>query len=397
MKFMFFSEGEALPGQSYETRYWELVDQVIHAEKWGFDSFGVSEQHLAVGGVSTSCPEVLFSYLFPLTRTLRFAHAITLMPKNVNHPLRVAARTAVQDILSGGRIELGVGRGNTTLALRAFEVDLDSSRSETIEGIQVIKKAFSEDPFMFYGKHYKIPPRSLVPKPIQTPYPPIFTAATSAESHELAAELGIGVYSWSNYLGWDALADSIASYRKRIQQTRLQGVYVNEHVGALIQAYCAETDAKAEEEGAAGNLKWLQLALDGYPRLAKMAKDYAYMAKIAEVSERAKDFAYFKDASGAAVFGSPESCIKAVERFQQVGCDTVILRIDSVPHEKIMRSIELFGRYVIPHFKNRRNFMRPPEDVLADIRELREEAKRKGIYVEADTKKSVPAVQGAAE
>jgi alkanesulfonate monooxygenase SsuD/methylene tetrahydromethanopterin reductase-like flavin-dependent oxidoreductase (luciferase family) len=149
MKFMFFSEAETLPGASYQTRYWELVEQVIHAEKWGFDSFGVSEQQYAIGGIATSCPEVLFAYLFPLTKTLRFAHAITLLPKMMNHALRIASRTAVQDILSNGRIELGVGRGNTTLALRAFEVDLEKNRDEVNEGIQVLKNAFTQDPFMF--------------------------------------------------------------------------------------------------------------------------------------------------------------------------------------------------------------------------------------------------------
>jgi alkanesulfonate monooxygenase SsuD/methylene tetrahydromethanopterin reductase-like flavin-dependent oxidoreductase (luciferase family) len=204
MKFMFFSEAETLPGASYQTRYWELVEQVIHAEKWGFDSFGVSEQQYAIGGISTSCPEVLFGYLFALTKTLRFAHAITLLPKKMNHALRIASRTAVQDILSNGRIELGVGRGNTTLALRAFEVDLEKNRDEVNEGIQVLKKAFTQDPFMFYGEHYKIPPRSLVPKPLQTPHPPIYVAATSPESHRLAGGLGVGVYSWSNFMGWDA-------------------------------------------------------------------------------------------------------------------------------------------------------------------------------------------------
>jgi hypothetical protein len=60
-----------------------------------------------------------------------------------------------------------------------------------------------------------------------------------------------------------------------------------------------------------------------------------------------------------------------------------------VPHDKILKSIEMYGRYVIPHFKNRRNFLRPAEDVLADIRAMREEAKQRGVYVEMDT----PAVQ----
>jgi alkanesulfonate monooxygenase SsuD/methylene tetrahydromethanopterin reductase-like flavin-dependent oxidoreductase (luciferase family) len=389
---MFFSEADTLPGESYQVRYRELVDEVIHAEKWGFDSFGVSEQQLAVGGVSTSCPEVLFAYLFPLTRTLRFAHAITLLPRNINHALKIASRTMVQDVLSNGRIELGVGRGNTTLALRAFEVDLNKTRGEWYEGIQVLKKAFTEDPFMFYGEHYKIPPRSLVPKPIQTPRPPMYTAATSVESHELAGELGIGVYSWSSFMGWDQLVDPIAAYHKRVAQTASSGEFVTHSVGALVQGYCAETDEQAIEEAGEGNLKWLKLALDGYPRLAKMSKDYAYMDQVRQLGNKYEDIQYFKDASGAAIFGSPESCIKAVQRFKDIGCDQLVIRIDSVPHDKLMKSIEMFGKYVIPHFKSPRNFVRPAEDVLADIRAMREEAKAKGVYVALDE----PAKKGAA-
>jgi alkanesulfonate monooxygenase SsuD/methylene tetrahydromethanopterin reductase-like flavin-dependent oxidoreductase (luciferase family) len=396
MKFMFMSEGDTLPGDSYQIRYWDLVDQVIHAEKWGFDSFGVSEQQFAIGGVSTSAPEVLYGYLFALTSRIRFAHAITLLPKNINHALKVACRTAVQDVLSRGRIELGVGRGNTTLALRAYEVDVEKNRSEVVEGIKVIKAAFTQDPFMFYGEHYKIPPRSLVPKPVQDPHPPIYTAATSVESHELAAELGIGVYSWSNYFGWDPIEKSIASYRRAIARTKANGEHVNDQVGALVQGYCAATDEQAKEDAAEGNLKWLKLAIDGYPRLAKMSKSYAYMAQANDVQSKLDDYAYFKEGSGAAIFGSPESCIKAVEKFREIGCDQVLIRIDSVPHDKIMKSIEMFGRYVIPHFKNVRNFMRPAEDVMADIRDMREEAKRKGVYVELGEGKPAQKSQASA-
>jgi alkanesulfonate monooxygenase SsuD/methylene tetrahydromethanopterin reductase-like flavin-dependent oxidoreductase (luciferase family) len=396
MKFMFMSEGDTLPGDSYQTRYWDLVDQVIHAEKWGFDSFGVSEQQFAIGGVSTSSPEVLYGYLFALTSRIRFSHAITLLPKNINHALKVACRTAVQDVLSRGRIELGVGRGNTTLALRAYEVDVEKNRSEVIEGIKIIKAAFTQDPFMFYGEHYKIPPRSLVPKPVQDPHPPIYTAATSEESHENAAELGIGVYSWSNYFGWDPIEKSIAAYRRTIARTKATGEHVNDQVGALVQGYCAATDEQAKEDAAEGNLKWLKLAIDGYPRLAKMSKSYAYMSQANSVQSKLDDYEYFKEGSGAAIFGSPESCIKAVEKFRAIGCDQVLIRIDSVPHDKIMKSIEMFGRYVIPHFKNARNFMRPAEDVMADIRVMREEAKRKGVYVELGEGKPAPKSQVSA-
>ena len=382
MKFMFFSEGDTLAGESYQVRYKDLIEQVIHAEKWGFDSFGCSEQHFALGGVSTSSPEILYAYLFPLTKRIRFAHAITLLPKNINHALKVASRTTVQDVLSDGRIDLGVGRGNTTIGLRAFEVDIEKNREEWYEGIQVLQKAFTEDPFMYYGEHYKIPPRSLVPKPVQQPHPPIYTAATSPPSHEIAGQLGIGVYSWSNYLGWDKLEQSVAKYLETIDKTKKEGRHVNDEVGALVQAYCAETDEIARDEAAEGNLKWIKLAFGGYPALAKVSKDYAYMNELQTVEDKFEDFPYFKDESAAAVFGSPESCIKAIERYQALGCTQMVMRIDSVPHEKILKSIEMFGRYVIPHFKNPANFVRPEDEVLAEIREMREEAKRMGVYVD---------------
>jgi hypothetical protein len=151
-------------------------------------------------------------------------------------------------------------------------------------------------------------------------------------------------------------------------------------------------------EAGEGNIKWLRIAIDGYPRLAKIAQSYSYMQKISEVSKKTDDFRYFAEGSGAAIFGSPESCIKSIEKAAQCGIDQVVMRIDSIPHDKIMKSIEMFGRHVIPHFKNRRNFMRPPEDVMADIRAMREKAKSMGIYVEGDNKKKAsPKTPSAAE
>jgi alkanesulfonate monooxygenase SsuD/methylene tetrahydromethanopterin reductase-like flavin-dependent oxidoreductase (luciferase family) len=175
-----------------------------------------------------------------------------------------------------------------------------------------------------------------------------------------------------------------------VAQTKATGEHVNDQVGALVQGYCAATDEQAKEEAAEGNLKWLKLALDGDPRLAKMSKAYAYMGQVKDVQDKYEDYEYFKEGSGAAIIGSPESCIKAIEKFQSIGFDQVLMRIDSVPHDKILKSIEMFGRYVIPHFKNRRNFLRPAEDVLKDIREMREEAKRRGVYVEMEAPTARP-------
>ena len=141
----------------------------------------------------------------------------------------------------------------------------------------------------------------------------------------------------------------------------------------------------------------MRIAIDGYPRLAKVAQSYAYMNKITEVAKKTDDFEYFKEGSGAAIFGSPESCIRAIERFRACGIDQLVMRIDSAPHEKIMKSIEMFGRYVIPHFKSPRNFMRPAEDVMADIRAMRDKAKAMGIYAEGEERRKPSAPTAAAE
>ena len=286
-------------------------------------SFGVSEQQYAIGGIATSCPEVLFAYLFPLTKTLRFAHAITLLPRKMNHALRIASRTAVQDVLSNGRIELGVGRGNTTLALHAFEVDLEKNRDEVNEGIQILKKAFTEDPFMFYGEHYKIPPRSLVPKPLQTPHPPHLSRGD---------EPGIA-------------QDGRRSRRRRLQLVEFHGLGRARRIGRRLpqgvgrrprraaststraQARCSRPIARrptrsprprpapAISSGCASR----STAIPGSP---KWRKSYAYMNKITEVAKKTDDFEYFKEGSGAAIFGSPESCIRVDRALPQTAAST---------------------------------------------------------------------------
>jgi len=375
MKFVFLSEGDTHAGTTHEARYHELVEQVVYAERWGFDCFGVSEQHLAIGSATTASPEVLYGYLYGHTSRIRFRHAISLIP--VNHPLKIAANVAVADILSHGRIELGVGRGNTTLALRAFEIDLDRSRLAVKEGIEIIRKAFTEDPFMFYGEYYKIPPRSLVPKTIQKPHPPMFVAASSRESHEVAARAGIGVMSVSSSIGWQLLADNIAAYRRAFDAAN-----GTPSVGVLVNAYCGETDEVAKAEGGPSLVEYMRVAYTGYTRLAKMSKDYAYMGAFGALGDRIVDYDYIVNDSGAVVIGSPETCIRQIEHYRSLGATEMILRIDSVPHDRILRSIELFGKYVIPHFKHPENIVRPSEEILGDIRRMRDVAKAQGVYVE---------------
>lgn len=370
MKFVFMSEGETQPGQTHQQRYKELVDEVLLAEEVGFDAFGTSEQHVAIGTASVSSPEVLYPYLMAKTSKIRFSHIVTLLPKNINHALRVAERLATEDILSDGRIELGVGRGNTTLALRAFEVDPTTNKAEMFEGIEVIRRALTKDVFSYVGEHYKIPPRGLVPRPLQRPLPPMFMATGSPDSIRAAAEMGIGAMMGGYYLGFDFLKNMVQIYDEAFENTPHHEYPVNKEkiVAAGGGMHCAATNEEAYD-WAKTLTETTILSTGAYDKLAKLSKDYEYMGAVNDVDFH--DEKYLLEESSGFIVGDPEQCIAQVQRFADMGVDTLVMRIDGLPHKELMKSIELFGKYVIPTFKDKSSVVRSADEVLEDIREAR--------------------------
>ncbi|WP_331743106.1 LLM class flavin-dependent oxidoreductase [Kitasatospora sp. NBC_01300] len=393
MDFILMTEGDTPPGLTHQHRYRELIEEVLLAERVGFDAFGSSEQHVAIGTASISAPEVLYPYLMALTNRIRFIHLVTLLPTRINHALRVAERIATEDILSNGRVELGTGRGNTTLALRAFEVDPTENKAQWREGIELIRRAFLDDPFSFVGEHYKIPPRSLVPKPLQGPYPPISAAAGSPSSVETAASMGIGAIMGGFFLGFDLVENMLKLYDETLAATT-HPYPITPRKMVLISGgmHCAETTALAREQ-AEPLFDMVRLATDAFERLSKLSKDYAYMGAVKDVDF--DDEEYMFERSQGFIVGDPERCIAHVQRYADMGVEALVLRVDSLPHDQLMRSIELFGKYVIPRFKHPRNVVRPADDVLADIRAARpahQEALRR-FQAGHDLKNAVEAVR----
>ncbi|MDI4231735.1 LLM class flavin-dependent oxidoreductase [Bradyrhizobium sp. Arg237L] len=369
MRFIFFSEGETQPGHTHAHRYRELIDEVILAEKVGFDAFGCSEQHFAIGTASTSAPEVIYPYMMALTSRIQFIHLITPLPKKINHALRVAERLATEDILSNGRVGLAVGRGNTTLALRAFEVDPEETKAQQMEGIEVIRRALSNDIFSFVGEHYKIPPRSLTPKHVTLPYPPIMMATSSPQSIAAAAHMGIGAMMGGGYSGFASVQRSAELYDKELASAE-HAYPVQAQKVAVISGgmHCADTNEEAER-WAATLAHSVALSIDAYERLSKLSADYGSLGKIKNVDF--KNERYLFDESGSFIVGDVETCTKQVQRFVDMGIDALALRIDGMPHKELMKSIELFGKYVIPRFKNPRSVVRTSDAILADIRAAR--------------------------
>lgn len=371
MRFGMSSEADTAPGKTHQTRYFELIDEVLLAEKVGFDLFGTSEQHFATGEATISAPEVLYPYLMALTSRIVFMHKSSLMLTRVNHPLRIAERVATEDILSHGRIELCAARGNTTLMMGAFEVSPDETRSQLEEGLDVVRAAFLDSPFSFVGENYKIPPRFLVPRPVQHPHPPLHTVASGEDSCRMAGQKGIGLLTFSNFLGMDALSRNFQIYDAAFDSTRHPHP-VTRRKGALVFAYhCAETTEQAREE-IKPIIETSVLAMGGYAKLATLSKDYAYMLKVQnEIAKQDTNLDYLLHHSAGFIAGDPDECVRQLKKFVDAGVEDIWLRIDSLPHDKLMKSIELTGKHVLPRARTHDLTVKPHDAVLAAIRESR--------------------------
>jgi hypothetical protein len=153
--------------------------------------------------------------------------------------------------------------------------------------------------------------------------------------------------------------------------------------------HCADTNEEAER-WAATLAHSVALSIDAYERLSKLSADYGSLGKIKNIDF--KNERYLFDESGSFIVGDVETCTKQVQRFVDMGIDALALRIDGMPHKELMKSIELFGKYVIPRFKNPRSVVRTSDAILADIR-----AARPAHYAEREAFESTKAAAGTAD
>lgn len=335
----------------YYNRYWQMMREVELADRMGWNSYSLSEQHFTPREYTISAPEIFLTAVAMRTKQIRLRHGIVLLLKNVNHPLKVAERIATMDIVSNGRIDFGTGRGNKLGMFRAFEVPVAETRRQWEEQLEMIPRMWLDDVFSWDSKDYKIPPTQVNPKPIQKPHPPIWTAATNPDMYELAGHKGIGVFCF-DFAAPDVTAKNIAVYKRAVKEAKPVGAFVNDKAAMLTLGFCAETTEYAKSLAKEPIVAFSREAIRIYEELAATKeRSYQYMAQQVAPAKSGIDFDALCD-SGTIVVGDPETCIKKLKLYQEAGADEVIIRMDGMPHEKTMDSIRLFGEYVIPKFRN---------------------------------------------
>lgn len=192
MQFGVFTLFDFLPQCQNEIAYYrDTLDLMIYAEKLGFDSAWVGEEHFYSFGICPS-PQIFLTALARETTRLRLGTAISLLV--LENPLRKAEDFAMLDILSGGRLNFGVGRGIINKHFEGFRVSPQESRARYKEALEIIRQAWTHERFSYEGRFWQIPELSLSPKPLQKPHPPIYQGTLSWESFEAAGIQGDGAF-----------------------------------------------------------------------------------------------------------------------------------------------------------------------------------------------------------
>jgi alkanesulfonate monooxygenase SsuD/methylene tetrahydromethanopterin reductase-like flavin-dependent oxidoreductase (luciferase family) len=180
------------PGRrtALETVFDRALQRIEIMDKTGYDAVWLAEHHFSSFSV---CPSVhmMGTLAAARTRRLRIGTAVSLAP--FYHPLRLAEEVALLDVLSGGRVNWGAGRGFARVEFEAFGVPPDESASRFRETVEIVLRAWTEERVSFAGQHYQIDPVEVLPKPLQQPHPPVWVAATSEPAIEWAAGRGFSI------------------------------------------------------------------------------------------------------------------------------------------------------------------------------------------------------------
>ncbi|MEU5883547.1 LLM class flavin-dependent oxidoreductase [Spirillospora sp. NPDC047279] len=344
--------------------YENTIEQAIAGERYGWDAFWTVEHHFLEEFSHCSNPEVLYGAIAARTSRIRLGYGVRLMPKPYNHPVRTAESVAVLDLISGGRVDFATGRSATRAELEGFGIDPSETREMWREAIGFAVGAWTSDEYAHEGKHWRMPPRRVLPKPLQKPHPPMWGATSSDEGHREVGGLGLGLCSFAVGVPPDEVKRKIDIYRGAVGAcTAPIGAAVHDNAATFTMALC-DTDAGRAVETARESFEWYPKT--GARQIATVAEwmaeqqrdlgNYGYAADLKKTDEQGLldmlTMDYLLDA-GACVVGTPADCVESCRRYEEAGVDLLLCLVNpyKIPHESVMRTIELMGTEVIPHFR----------------------------------------------
>jgi alkanesulfonate monooxygenase SsuD/methylene tetrahydromethanopterin reductase-like flavin-dependent oxidoreductase (luciferase family) len=341
----------------------EALDQVELADRLGYHSAWEVEHHFLEEYSHSSAPEIFLAAASQRTKNIRLGHGIKLMPPAYNSPARVAEQIATLDIVSNGRVEFGTGESGSRAELEGFNIHPNDKREQWLETTEQVANMLAMTPYPGYqGKHFSMPARNIVPKPVQAPHPPLWVACSNRETIRLAARLGIGALTFTFVEPPEAkkwIDDYYSIFKSECVPI---GHTVNPNV-ALVAGFSVHPDEQTALDRGIEGLQYFQFAAAQYYREGDMVPGHTnvwdrYAAQRDEIVRN--EFLHkisAPDTGGGVggnrgVIGTPDQVRATIRSLQAVGADQVVFiqQAGRNKHEDICSSLELFANDIMPEF-----------------------------------------------
>src|SRR6266540_3856497 len=235
MRFGLFFQAPEATGQTHAERYAEMFDLIALADSLGFDVAWLAELHFGGAFSLLANPLMTVPVIAQRTRRIRVGTAVTLLP--LHHPLSCAEQAATADLLSGGRLEFGVGRGSIPSQFHGFRVPVAENRARFDEALEIIRLAWTRERFSYRGTFCQVEEVAVVPKPVQRPHPPIRVAVHTAESFAHIGDTGLPIYSGTTTTPLPQLREYLALYGEHLPRLKM----INDNVASLpYEKFCRD-------------------------------------------------------------------------------------------------------------------------------------------------------------
>ncbi|GIX46390.1 MAG: luciferase [Candidatus Tectimicrobiota bacterium] len=335
--FLLMQSPAARPAAEVYARGTEMAQA---AEELGFHHVWLAEHHFSTYGY-LSRPLLYAMHLAHQTHRLRIGTAVIVLP--LHHPLIVAEEIATVDLLSGGRLDVGLGRGYQRYEFERLGQDLGQSRERWEEAVDILLLALRGEPFTYEGKYFQIPETSVFPQPLQRPHPPIWVTAQSPESVEATVKRGFHLLSGgfgvplARLRQFRQLFDTLlATYRPAQPPT----------VGTQRPVYVADSaaEARAVAEQARWNMRVTLSLRHNYERVERGRAIPVPFRGEPSTEELLEHYL---------VVGTPDTCIRQLRRLQEaMGMDhfSCSFWFGDLSQQQVLRSMRRFAQEVMPAF-----------------------------------------------
>src|SRR5262245_7183272 len=325
------------------------LDEVELADKLGYDFAWEVEHHFMEEYSHSSAPEVFLAAASQRTKNIRLGHGIVQL--TTSHPARVAERVSSLDLVSRGRVELGIGEGSSVTELHPFDRKFRDKRLIWEDAVRALIPMFNDGGCEYHGDYFDFPLRNVLPKPLQKPHPPLWVACSQRDTIEMAGRCGMGALGFQFVSADEARAwvhSYYNAYTKHLE--KLAEYRTNPGLAVVCGFMCCETDEEALHKA------------DGWTFFAFALRFYASRPPVApgtinlwEEYQAYRNTPHGRQMHVGGLVGSPATIRTKLRKFEQSHVDQVILlnQAGRNTHEDICASLDLFAREVMPEFHAR--------------------------------------------